>query len=394
MAQGCYTPLYATGSFKGVTFDAMEVTSEHGRRGAEGEFPFSENTAYTDLGRKIRRYSISARFANNAHIASADALIAACESYGPGLLVHPTRGAVTVACTKLTVKDNPLEEQGVTYLDMEFVEANSIGTGVNVGSSLLGFAFGGIIDAIGEAFESNYDLDKVRYYRVNDVQSTVPEQLQNIRNEFARATHATNSAANWQALTTLDSVISDPAQYRSAEDTFEVFKRATRTLSGVTSGQDKYDAFRRIANGAASTSSLPDEAGVSQNAVYSTVRMLSMVHMVQGALETPVANLNEALDQYDAVVTIIDEELAAARATCDDDLYIKLREFQTNARSALLNRAYNLPAVVIYDFGGPVHSLVAAYEIFNDAKRFAEIESFNPGAWPFLVGPQVIATRS
>ena len=52
MAIGCYTPAYLPASFKGVPFDALEATYEYGRRGAEGEFPFSDTTAYVDLGRK------------------------------------------------------------------------------------------------------------------------------------------------------------------------------------------------------------------------------------------------------------------------------------------------------------------------------------------------------
>ena len=103
MALGCYTAPYLPASFKGVPFEALTAESEHGRRGAEGEFPFGEQTAYADLGRKIRRYSLKARFVLNSHVDDSAALIAACESPGSGALAHPTRGIVNAACTSCKV---------------------------------------------------------------------------------------------------------------------------------------------------------------------------------------------------------------------------------------------------------------------------------------------------
>ena len=87
MAIGCYNPdeNYLPASFKGVPFEALEVTSQHGRRGAQGEFPWGENTAYVDLGRSIRTYSISGRVSDNNHIAMANALAAAVETPGAGI---------------------------------------------------------------------------------------------------------------------------------------------------------------------------------------------------------------------------------------------------------------------------------------------------------------------
>src|SRR5262245_39833440 len=89
---------YLPASFNGVPFYCTEASSEHGRRGSEGEFPFGENTAYADLGRRIRTYTLSAVFRGDNHVREATALIAVCEAPGPGVLVHPTRGIVSAAC--------------------------------------------------------------------------------------------------------------------------------------------------------------------------------------------------------------------------------------------------------------------------------------------------------
>jgi len=394
MAEACYVPQYLPASFKGVAFEAMEATSEHGRRGAEGEFPFSDNPAYADLGRKIRRYTVRGRFANNAHLASSDTLITVCETPGPGILIHPTRGAVFVACTQLSVTDNVMEEMGVTYIDFEFVEANLFGNGIALGGSIFGIGVTAIFEAIGAAFTDQYQIENVRFYRVKNIHQSVSDRMADIKREFESFNSKNPTQNGWYAINTMGDIIDDPASIRNSSDAFEAFKRATRTLSSIATGQEKYDAFRRIANNAALVSSLPEEAGSTEDAVNSMARMLAMVGMAQAALETPVTNLVEALAQYDQVVQIISEELAAARATCQDSLYIKLREFESQAKTQLLKRAYGLPALVTYNFSKSVHSLVAAYEIYGDAKRFRDIETFNTGKWPFLVGPTVQAPRA
>lgn len=394
MAEACYVPQYLPASYKGVAFEAMEATSEHGRRGAEGEFPFSDNPAYADLGRKIRRYTIKARFANNAHLASSEALIAVCETAGPGILVHPTRGAISVACAQLSVTDNVMEEMGVTYVDLDFVEANIFGNGLAFGASIFGVGLTAIFEAIGAAFTDQYAIENTRFYRIKDIHQTISDRMSDIKREFERFNARNPTAQGWNAIITMGDVVDDPASLRNSDAAFEAFKRAGRTLSGVATGAEKYEAFRRIANNAALVSNLPEEAGATQDAVNSMARMLAMVNMVQAALETPVSSLLAALDQYDQVVQIITEELSAARMTCQDSLFIKLREFETQAKTQLLKRAYGLPALVTYNFSKGVSSLVAAYEIYGDAKRFHEIESFNPGRWPYHLGPSIQAPRS
>jgi prophage DNA circulation protein len=394
VAIGCYIPQYAPASFKGVGFEAEEVTSEHGRRGAEGEFPFGEQTGYADLGRKIRRYTLKGRYVNNDHIASASAIIAACESPGPGLLIHPTRGAIMVACTRLSVTDDPLNEQGITHLDFEFVEANEFATGLGLGISIFGISLVDITATLSVSFQNMYRMRDVRYYNVAEVQQTVVDGMSALRTEFRKALASGGTDEQWLALSTMDMLIADPTSLTDASTAFSAFERSIKTLSAATSGQAKYDAFRKVANTMARVSSLPGESGDAQDAVYSTVRILSAANMAKAALEVAVVTLDDALRQYDAVVTIISQEVEAAKIACDTDLYLELRKFETELKKQLLNRAYNLPSLVEYDFGGGVHSLVAAHAIFGDAKRFKEIEERNPLSWPFAIGPKIIATRS
>lgn len=392
MAEGCYKPRYLQASFKGVTFDAEETTSEHGRRGAEGEFPFGENTAYQDMGRKIRRYTITGRIATNNHIDITDALISVCEAPGPGLLVHPTRGAINAACTRLSVKDDPLTEQGYTRVDLEFVEASLFATG-GLGAGLMSLAAGALFTALSGSFSRTYRMDAVSYYDVDAVISTSAGAVDAIRTEYKRTIPKQKGTARWYALSAMDAVIADPAQMRSAAAAYEAFDRATKTLANASTGEEKYAYFKTIANKMAKVSPLPGAAAEAQDAVYSTVRIMAAVNMARAAMEITLSTLDDALKQYDAVVEVIDQEIAAARVLCDHALFLELRRLQTDIKTSLLTKAYRLPALIEYDFNGGVHSLVAAYEIYGDARRFSELEARNPLSWPFNMGPKIIAAR-
>ena len=391
MAVGCYDPQYIPASFKGVPFEALEVSSEHGRRGAEGEFPFGEQTAYADLGRRIRRYTLSARFVENNHIAASGALIAACETLGPGLLVHPTRGVVTAACTKILVKDNPLEAQGETTVEMEFVEANTLASGFSFGASLVGLVLTPLVDALRSTYVTRYRPAQVMYLDKPAVLATAADAMTQLRNEYAKAIATAPTTAKWTTLAALDDVVTDTKTLLDPGKTFDNFTKGTVLVASALTGQDKYDAFRRIANWAAKNSTLGGAAGESQDAVYAAIRSLAAGYMARTALEIQVYTLEASLTLYDQVSAVLNQELEAIKATCDGFLYSTMRDFVIKAEAALLQRAYTLPAIKAYDFGAAVPSLVAAYEIYNDAKRFRDIEASNPLQMPFRIGPVVYA---
>lgn len=392
---GCYTGEYFGASFKGVPFLALEVTSEHGRRGAEGEFPFSEQTAYADLGRKIRRFTLSGRLQENSHIRDAAALIMACEMPGPGLLMHPTRGALTVACTRLTVTDNPEESRGVTEVSMEFVEANFMGAGF-IFSALAGIiSLVSITAAVRDSVSRNYFPDVVRWYQAPQVVFAARDSISQIRTQYDLATATTRTDKTFAILADFDTVIDDAFTVRTADTYTRVLSNGMAYLDSATEGAAKVNAFRKIANWAAKSSPLAAEAAQSQNSVYSATRILAAGYMVRGMLEQQPGTLDAALQSYDTITRILEEEAAIANTECHDpNLFLALRDFIIEAQTALLSRAYDLPALVEYKFKGGTHSLIAAYEIYGDAKQFGELEARNTQYSPWAFGPKVIASRA
>lgn len=393
MAEACYKDNYLPGSFKGIPFEAMEVTSQHGRRGAEGEFPFGETTAYADLGRSIRTYAISGRFATNDHLALATALIAVVETPGPGPLLHPTRGVVFVACKQLRVRDNPLEEAGVTYFDADFVEAEIFPNGLSLVGSLLGLLLTPLLDAQEESFRDNYHPDRVAFYDRNTLMATSGTAISSIEVSYQQATSGTNDLKVYRSLAAFNTLTTDVGLLSDTNTMLTAMKDGMALIDKYGSSQQKQQLFREIIN---QNSNRPDAGYTAEgsiNSVQSFMRSLGAGYLARAYLETEPKDMTEAFAQYDRVVSVFSEELEIAKARCDQRLYVKMARFVEEVKTQLLSRAYNSPAVLRYQFASSVHSVVAAYSIFDDATQFAAIEYRNPYSWPWQVGPNVIAAK-
>lgn len=91
-------------SFRGVPFAIIDADGNFGRRQAVHEYPYRDTAWIEDLGRSTRRLTLNGFIIQSSLIYSAadvmtqrDSLIAACEALGPGTLVHPTLGELTVS---------------------------------------------------------------------------------------------------------------------------------------------------------------------------------------------------------------------------------------------------------------------------------------------------------
>lgn len=394
MADGCYQDNYLPCSFKGIAFEALEVTSQHGRRGAEGEFPFGETTAYADLGRKIRTYSIHGRFMQNDHILLSAALIAVVETPGPGILVHPTRGIIMVACQQLRVTDNPTEGAGVTEFDMDFVEANDWANGLSLVGSILGLVLAPIIEAVSLSFYDNYKPDQVAFYDRAAVINTSRDAVTSISTSFAYVTRDDKDIKVYRSQAGFENFVNDPVQLANPKTMFSAMSDGMALVDKYGTSDEKIEQFRTIVNKATESYVVGSTGIGSVEAVLTGMRVIGAAYLARAALEQPPKDMGTAFAIYDTVMTVLNEEIAIVLAACDNKLFLKLSAFAGEVQTALLDRAYNLPAIIEYQFPHSVSSLVAAHEIFGDGSRFLEIEQRNPSGWPWQVGPRVIAARN
>lgn len=395
MSGACYRPSdnYLPASFKGVPFEADSADSEHGRRGAEGEFPFGEKPAYADLGRRIRTYSLRAKFQSNNHRAESEALIAVCESRGAGLLVHPTRGPVMAACRSARVTDSPTESAGVTYIELDFVEANEAASGLGLTGSLTTLAISGFITAVSASFRRNYSPSTARTYNVPAIISTMNQAIGQLQEGYLIVSANDDSKKRWDTVRDFNAVQLDEFVFYDVENAVNVVKNAFAQIDAAATGSTKFEVLRKLINWSSKSSSLAGESADSQNAIFTIVRLLASAYLSKSFTEEPASTIDEALIEYDQIMTVLEQEAELANEDCgDNELFLSIRNFTTSAARVLLERAYNSPTLVIYAFPGNVHMLVAAWEIFGDAKRASDMESRNKGpSW--AVGPKIVAER-
>ena len=83
-------------SWRGVGFAVSTSTVRRGRRVAVHEYPWRNDVWVEDLGLGVRSVSFSGFVVGDDCFAQRDALLDACEAEGPGELVHPSLGSISV----------------------------------------------------------------------------------------------------------------------------------------------------------------------------------------------------------------------------------------------------------------------------------------------------------
>jgi prophage DNA circulation protein len=113
-------------SWRGVPFAVLAGDGQFGRRVAVHEYPFRDKPWVEDLGRSARKINLvgflitdSAVYGGGDAIAQTEQMIAAAETSGSGILIHPTLGSLTVSLVAplavLARWDN-----GVRYFELNF----------------------------------------------------------------------------------------------------------------------------------------------------------------------------------------------------------------------------------------------------------------------------------
>lgn len=364
----CIVPIYLPASYKGVPFEAVSTSDTFGRRGAEYEYPLGEDTAYKDLGRKIRKYKVEGRIVSGLHGLMSNAMTTVVETPGPGLLVHPVFGPVMVACTSLTVGIEYIDKKRYTKLEFEFVEANA-----SMAPFSIGFAVSAIVTIVGLAVSASR------------------------RRAPWRNTPA--AAAGALAVSTALARQVAPAADEAGLDAIDMLNRGTRTLT-------VYDDFDRtldpIVDGTAQIRIMHEDAMVRLRQFNATVveqvalrpdieslsvssRLALVGNFSLVSMQYDYPNLARAVEDLDFVMQVYDEEEQVAASKGDDVLVNAVAAARAQASAAILAQNIQLPGIVTFDARGEWPSVVAAQNIYQDGSRFMELESHNPNGNPFFM---------
>lgn len=108
-------------SYRGVRFYVENEGQAGGRRLQVHEFPGRDAPVVEDLGRKAGRFTVRAYVASDDFEGEIEALFSACNQMGPGALVLPALGALTVHCLDISTTAER-GRRGYASFDLAFVE--------------------------------------------------------------------------------------------------------------------------------------------------------------------------------------------------------------------------------------------------------------------------------
>lgn len=112
-------------SFRGVGFEALELSGESGRRVVADECPETEELPPTaDLGRKRPSFRLRGFVVGNDYLDRKERLLNALNAYGPGDLVHPWRGQLRVQVRDVSHKHDL--QHGVCVVEFDCVDAGGV----------------------------------------------------------------------------------------------------------------------------------------------------------------------------------------------------------------------------------------------------------------------------
>lgn len=110
-------------SFKGATFLIDGTSTSGGRKTVTHEYPNSDRRFVEDLGELREVYTVTGIISGDTYFADRDNLVAQLKSSGPGELIHPFYGSVTVVAKPYSLSEN-LTDLGIARFSMTFERAN------------------------------------------------------------------------------------------------------------------------------------------------------------------------------------------------------------------------------------------------------------------------------
>ncbi|VVN81146.1 DNA circularization protein [Pseudomonas fluorescens] len=402
---------YRAATFRGVGFFVATADSSHGRRQAVHETAQRDVPYTEDLGRKSREFSITGYLLGKEYDVAREELIKVCEQAGPGVLVHPYRGELTVVCRGLTVSESS-DEGGKCTLSMTFLEAGEASypsakvDSVNAISTKAG--------EVTEASKENFVADFLTKGYPSFVAEAATTQIKGLSDFLSSPEFIVSS--DIQAVSDyydkVKGIGSDA--FNLIQAPFEFAGQVVDAISSIRSafGSSAFGMLMSLysqylpSSDDASSSATPSRQQVVRNtgAVSAIVRQTAISEAAVAAVVTQTTEdvsgggtktTSELTkyDSYEAAITVrtvlsdrLDEE---SESTSNDLVYVAVTDLRTAVVQAVPDPEQDLPRLSKFSPRQTLPSLVVAYQLYGDAGRAEDIVLRNDPRRPgFLIGGQ------
>lgn len=403
---------YRAATFRGVGFFVVTADSSHGRRQAVHETAQRDIPYTEDLGRKSREFGITGYLLGKEYDVAREELIKACEQAGPGVLVHPYRGELTVVCRGLNVSESS-DEGGKCTISMTFLEAgeasypsakvdsvNAISEKGNEVTEMAKDSF--VSDFLTKGYPSFVaDTATSQIKELSDFLSSpefiVSSDIQAVSDYYDKVKSISSDAFDLiqQPFQFASQVVDAVSSIRSAFGS-SAFGMLMSLFDQYTTSDNDDDApastpsRQQVVKNTAAVSSLVRQSAISQAAV-AAVATQTTESVSNGGTKTTSSPTK--YDSYESAITVrteladsLDEE---SESTNSDLVYVALTDLRTAVVQAVPDPDQDLPRLAKFSPRQTLPSLVVAYQLYGDAGRAEDIVTRNDPRRPgFLTGGQ------
>lgn len=398
---------YRPASFRGAVFFVEKADSTHGRRQAVHEHAQRDVPYTEDLGRKAREFSVSGYLIGLEYQTQRDELIKACETAGPGVLVHPYRGEMTVECRGLGVGESAADG-GMCMVTLTFLEAgeasyptakvdtvNAISTKGNAVTDAAGkgmvsdFLTTGFPAYVAEAAAGNL-ADLGEFMAAPGI--SLAGELQAASDFYQQAKDLASDAFSLvqQPLQMVSRIQSLIGSVRSAFGNNSLsmltglFDRSTTSYTGSTATPSR----RQQATNFTALNAYVRQTAIAEAAKAAVVTQVPVV--TAGGL-TQISTKPTVYDSYQSAIKARDDLVeridTESETTPNDELYVALSDLRTSVVQAVPSPDQDLARIVQYSPRETLPALLVAYRLYGDAGRSDEIAARNSPRHPgFLIG--------
>lgn len=413
-------------SFRGVPFKTEDESLTAGRRVETHEFVNRDKPYTEDLGKATSRPKFSAYVIGDDCYEQRDRLIEALNKPGPGTLIHPAYGEMSVCVDgEINVSSSSSEGRMVRF-DLRFVEAGELTyptSGAATANTLVS-SCSALDDCISDNFDQ-FGMDGMPDFVQSGVIDDATNMLGYVSDKMAMVDSGISAAARLMQ-GDISVLLPPPSSGKGFVDQLQAMWRSGNRLSGNAS-----DLFTMIKNfsgismgsdlaprGVWKTDSRTTQSQKQQNNyVASAVRTTAISEAAYAVttLPAPVVTtgeqsqqstgwpsvthpeLNNAPDEAtvvdvptwddlvdirDTLNTAIDKELSR---TTDDRLFLALRRVKSDLNNDIKHRLIQTQKTVIRTPDEVTPALVLAATWFDNAARESDIVRRNAVAHPGFV---------
>jgi len=349
-------------SWRGLAFEAQELSHSGGNRLQVDEFPESDAHTVGELGARPLRFRLRGWEDGDDYLDQLGNLEAAFRQHGAGELVHPWRGRYTGFVEDYEITHDT--SGGVGEFEIGFIEA-----GLETRPTVVVVTETDVVEKGDAAATTSREVAALATY------DTLPT--------YYRAAITAVIAAEAEDFERVVGVAADLTGVSDPLEQLDIITAAVEEVSDLLALIRFLERSGSNLPGSTGTASEDDVVATSASYI-TTVRTAVLSRACALAVAEEYDSADQVEDMQARLVTLIDVELDTEPA---DETFTALEDLRASLISALTSVTDRLPRLRTVTQLAPIPALVLAFDLYGDTAREGQILALNGSGHPgFLRG--------